>query len=368
MNKNIRGALTALFAFVAAVTLVAPAHALGTVGDNLAIDGDYGQVAVSRDGSLVAASSEYDGILIVDVATGDSRTIVTPSNDQGFPAFSPDNSKLYVASYDPYAIYVYDLSDDSLDRTIELDTDAWTLAVSPDGNTLYYAEWGGGEVVKIELDNADAVSTPLDFDGSYQSQICLSSDGSTLYVPDYNNDELDVIDTENFTISDSWATSGEQPYGCSMDNDGNVFVVNYNDSSVDKFTPAGDITSSAASLGDSLYSVATSCDTVYLPDENASTIGVLDLATLAQQEGIEIPANDSGFYGHSAARSDDGSVVAIGGYYASDGLVIITTPECVVADDSLAGTGLSESAGNIALAGLVAIVLGAIVVVRRRRA
>ena len=371
--KKLLVALPALaMAGVLGIVGAQSANAVTTNISNIATTGHYNMVSVSNDGSLVAASAEYDDVTIYNVQTQATRTIATPSSDAGVAVFSPDNNWLYVASYDPNAIYVYDLSDDSLDRTISLPIDAWNLAISPDGNSLYFATYSNSDLYKIELDNNDSISDPLDAGSNSVWQMCLSSDGATLYYPDYDNNMLDVVDTSAWNITDSWAT-GANPYTCSMDNDDNVYVGNYDDTTVTKFTPDGTALTGAQNSIDTIYGVATSCNALFVGDYNSNHIVVADPSTLDEPGHLyEVDTNDggSGFYTYSGARNADGSVVAFGGYYDSDGLTVLTFPECASADSTggLANTGASISNGLIGGVAMAIAGSATAFVVRRRRA
>ncbi|MFM6967454.1 MAG: YncE family protein [Microbacteriaceae bacterium] len=367
MKKHVLSLSAFLLAGALGVFGATSATAVTTEITNIATDGSYNLVSVSNDGSLVAAAAEYNEIVIYTVDTQESRIVSTPGTDIGAVVFSPDNQWLYVAGYDETAIYVIDLSDDSLDRTISMPEDIWNLlTISPDGNTLYAGAYSSDNLYSVALDNNDTVSAALAAGDPSAWQLCISSDGSTVYFPDYSNGELDVIDTATWEVADSW-TTGSDPFTCTMDNDDNVYVVNSGEKTVTKFTPAGVATQGAQNSVDSIYGITTSCNTLYLGDYNSNEIVTADLTTLDETgDLIQVTSNDSGFYTYSAARSLDGSVVAFGGYYGSDGLAVITTPECATADDSaLPQTGASVE-GNI-LGGTVLAMVGAVAVFIARR-
>lgn len=333
--------------------------------------------AVSNDGTLVAASVEYSGVTIYNTTDDTQRDIsldTLSASDIGGAAFSPDNNWLYIADYGNRAVIVVDLSDDSVDRTIDMDgARTWALEASRDGNYLYVHTYSSGDIYKIALNNADTVSGPLDDTGSYAWSMCLSADGATLYSPTYSSDVIAVVDTATMTLTTTWASGGSSPYSCEMDNDGNLIVLNYDDTTIDKFAPDGSVTTSA-SVGSTSYAAAPSCDTIYVADEGTqASIPTFDLATLAAGNVIVPDEMDSvsGFWGWSADRSLDGSVVAIGGYYSADGLAIIKTDCGASPDPELPNTGADLTAmgisASVALGMLIAGAI-ALIAIRRRNA
>ncbi len=369
------GALGVAAPASAAASLIAPILTADTAssGNNY-----YGTAAVSNDGSLAASVVEYGGVTIYNVADGTQRDISVDtlgSEDLGNGAFSPDNRFFYVADYENTAIIVVDLSDDSVDRTISLGFSPWAVNVSPDGTILYVHSYSTGDIAKVVL-ATDTVTTPITENGSYAWSMCMTPDGATLYSPNYVNNTLDLIDTATMSTTTTWNT-GVQPYGCELDNDGNVIVTNYGDATVQKFAPDGTSIVSESLTTRYLYGAAPSCDTIYGADaDNAATIPVLDLSDLAIGTAL-LPAETSGgdgFLGYNADRSLDGSVVAIGGYYSTDGLALIVTPECDTTPTptpELANTGVDAAVAGISTAvagGMLIAGAIALVAIRRRNA
>jgi LPXTG-motif cell wall-anchored protein len=200
--------------------------------------------------------------------------------------------------------------------------------------------------------------------------MCLSADGATLYVPDYDSN-LNVVDTAAWTVGTPIVIGdGLYPYGCEMDNDGNLIVNAYEYNQVAKVTmPAGTVTLSAEDMVEgSLYSVVPSCDAIYLGDGGLSPIGIANLSTLALETETVVPtdsASGDGWYAfYGGDRSADGSVIAMGGTYGTDALTIIKS-DC---NPTLPDTGVDSTVAvaTSALA-LVALAAGAFIVIARRR-
>jgi DNA-binding beta-propeller fold protein YncE len=359
----------------AEVTVIAPIVTADTGSRNST---GYG-AAVSNDGSLAAAGMEYGGVTIYDVASGTSTDIslsTLGSTDIGHITFSPDSAFLYVADYDNNEIDVVDVADGSIDRSISLNFAPWMLEASRDGAYLYASGYATGSYYQIDLSD-DSVGAPLMSSSgyAYQSSMCLSADGATLYAPSYA-DEIDVITTSTMSSTPLTIPGASELYSCEWDNDGNLIVADYDNTLVFKLATDGTVLDSGSAddgTGYYVYAAIPSCDKIYTANYNiVADIPVFDLATLDQETSItvaETPGGD-GFYGYNGDRSLDGSVIAISGYYSTDGLVVIkscgseSTPALANTGVDMAGNGISLAvAGGMVIAGAIALVA-----IRRRNA
>jgi LPXTG-motif cell wall-anchored protein len=380
MKMFSRVAVTVAISALSAVGVSAPAFAAPTVVAPFDFstesgDPDSNYVAVSSDGALIAVVPE-DGCVVMIVTVSDSsfRSIDLDcgnSDEHGHPVFSPDGSTLYVPNYTSDSVEVYNLSNDTNTRDIPGMTEAWATAISPDGSTLYVHDYSEGNLFKVAL-STDTVTGPLSMpNGTYVNSMCLSADGATLYVPDHDSN-LNVVDTAAWTVGTPIVIGdGVVPYGCEMDNDGNLIVNAYENEQVAKVTmPAATVSLSAEDMVSGLYSVVPSCDAIYLGDGDASPIGIANLSTLALETETVVPtdsASGDGWYAYYGGdRSADGSVIAMGGYYGTDALAIIKS-DCNPTP-TLPDTGVDTTAAvaTSALA-LVALAAGAFIVIARRR-
>lgn len=388
-------AVSALVAFgtvspaAATPTVVAPIVTADTATGGFTGRNYYINANVSNDGSLVAAVNQYGGVTIYTVATGAQRDIsmtTLGTSEIWGGAFSPDNNWLYITDKSNERIIVIDLSDDSIDRTINLTAFTPTIIeASQDGNFLYIHEYDG-DLLSVDLSNGDALSSTLALSAQYSPySACLSDDGATLYIPNYSTDII-VVDTATMSVTTTWfsGVGNAKLYGCELDNDGNLVVPDYNNSAVMKFDASnGNILGASNVLtgGVYVYFAIPSCDTIYVPDtSNQANIATLN-ANLSQGESIvpDETVGGDGFYGGNGSdRSLDGSVIALGGYYSTDGLVLLLSPECSTASQSggdsapqLANTGADSSASGISLAiagGMLIAGAIALVAIRRRNA
>jgi sugar lactone lactonase YvrE len=392
MNKKFftRLVATSAVAFVAissvsaafatsAVTIVSPLETITAE--------DITYTAVSADGSLVAVKDEYEGVTIYEVPSMTRHDIPAEdySYDSGGLVFSPDNNWLYIADYENYGVAVIDLTDFSFDRLITSPDlgQLWIPTVSPDGDFLYGKAYGG-TIYKIDL-RTETVVGELSVGGNGDiKNLCISGDGTTLYSPT-KGDTLAVIETATMTVDDVWNLgAGARTIDCSLDNEGNILVaytniMGANPSAVAKFSPDGSVITTVDRIASSITGVVASCDTIYIGEEGQSDqIPTLDYSTLAMLETLTPGTSaDDLFYGEHTTRSADGSVIAIGGYYPTDGLAIVLSPDCVGTDsgggsetsgEALAATGADPStAGLSATVGLGLLACGVLGLMFKRR-
>ena len=162
-----------------------------------------------------------------------------------------------------------------------------------------------------------------------------------------------------------------------MDNNGNLLLGSLNASTVAKLGQDGNLYASAdfTAQGYQIFSAVPSCNALYLVDNaNEATIPVINLKTFDPGSIItpDETSGGDGFYGYNGDRSPDGSVIAIAGKNATDGLVIILSPECAppaaAADASLPNTGADNASAEVSLAVAGGMLLaGATVLVAIRR-
>jgi LPXTG-motif cell wall-anchored protein len=193
-------------------------------------------------------------------------------------------------------------------------------------------------------------------------------------LPNYD-DTIGVYNTSDMSLTTTWTLAdGNATFSCELDNDGNLIVGDYGNSLVFKVTPAG-VASASDAIDAYVYSAIPSCDTIYVADEyNEASIPVLDLATLDAGTTIVPDENPdgSGFYAVNGDRSLDGLVIAISGYYSTDALVIIKSPECGSSPSpALPDTGVDTATAGVTVAvaaGMLVAGAIALVAIRRRKA
>jgi dipeptidyl aminopeptidase/acylaminoacyl peptidase len=168
--------------------------------DTAIIDLDDTHFDLADDGSVVVStwlrrSSSYEfrlDLVAVDVETGDRRTIADAGEDSDFgqPAISPDGTTVATVRWSVgtpdragrQALLVIDI--DSGDSTeLAADLDRWPVGPiwAPDGSALFFTADDGGLTPIFRVDLDGGAVTRLTADGCY-SDVAVAPDGSSLYA------------------------------------------------------------------------------------------------------------------------------------------------------------------------------------------
>lgn len=159
-------------------------------------------VGIERNQRYAYVANAFDGSLTkIDLAnTGAAMKTITglggPKGDRNAQPqhvlADPTRDRLYVAVTDHDGVAVIDTASDSVARFIDLKhaegygTQPVSLAIAPDGGTLYVAEAGDNAIAAIALaDRADGSSKAFDVIGKlptadYASDVDVTPDGCTL--------------------------------------------------------------------------------------------------------------------------------------------------------------------------------------------
>jgi DNA-binding beta-propeller fold protein YncE len=110
--------------------------------------------------------------------------------------FSQDGAHAYVSQMETARVYDIVVASGEVTRTLDTES-AWSKVVelSPDGKTLFVANWSGNDVSEFDLETGElsrrlpTVRTPR---GLY-----VTSDGDHLYVAGFDRGDIDKIDLED---------------------------------------------------------------------------------------------------------------------------------------------------------------------------
>ncbi len=151
---------------------------------------------------LYAACWLSDEVSAIDVETEQVVNIAMPMRPYVI-AMAPDGKYVY-AGINSNQIAVIDTETDTIDRFYETTELPASLIVSPDGETLYVA------TINLPTGTLRAVSTatgeiihPSIEVGLVPAWITIGQDGSRVYTLNFLSDDVTVVDTESFTVSDT---------------------------------------------------------------------------------------------------------------------------------------------------------------------
>ena len=217
------------------------------------------------------------GVVGTPIATGESSYGDTL-------AVSPDGSTLYVGTHNGGNILTLDIATSTWGTPIETDNRSSTysqiaaLAISPTDGTLYAANVNG-YIYKI----VGSVATSLAAGGAgWTDSLAISSDGSTLYVGTGNSGNVYPINTAAWTVGTPIETNVTDPpiQYLAMAPNGTLYAVAgdayiYPIVSGVVGTP---IATGESSYGDTL-AVSPDGSTLYVGTQNGGNILTLDIAT-----------------------------------------------------------------------------------------
>jgi len=369
---------TSTGAAIAATGGVAGASA-ATALTPVATSGPNNFVAVSPDGSVVAAVSAISGVSFYDVATGDIRTydlgLAPGAAFLGQPTFSLDGQSLYVpnSSSSPGYIYVVRVSDGAVTLSYAYfgESSPWQVALSADGSRLAVSLFNG-RMVMLDMVGSPppGFGAPFDVSDDNIHQMCTSPDRTLAYSIDYAGNDVDVVDIALGSVVDNLTAPGmNAPYSCTVDAEGNLYVGDYLTPQVHRFPANGSASTTSQALfdvDDYVGGVNIACGLLFAGSDNATLVG-LDPVTLAPVAELTVDSSDWRTFSGAPTSTDDAGW--FGGDDQDAGLVGIEN-NCPTPSPSLPDTGASQSVIGTSIAvsaGLLVAGALALIVVRRRQ-
>jgi YVTN family beta-propeller protein len=204
-----------------------------------------------------------------------------------------DLTKLaYVANLDSSNVSVFNISTNTLTKTISNIQNPFGVAVSPGGKNVYFTNRFGTNINK--LDAATGTITPITV-GTYPIGVALNPTGTRAYVTNYASNSVSVIDT---TTNQNIATVpvGSSPIGVAVSPDGKkVIVCNDGGNTISIIDTATNIVSSVT-VGTGPFGVAfnPSGTKAYVTNEWSNTVSVIDAATNAVIGSINVGTEPTG--------------------------------------------------------------------------
>jgi DNA-binding beta-propeller fold protein YncE len=195
-------------------------HGMASYGDKLYIadDGNH-RICVFKqsDYSFVTSFGDKDILscpMYLCVCEVDQRLYVTDSKD----------------------IISFNLKDHSLYKRFKTRLGKpQGICLSPNGSSLYVAEWGEHRVVEVDIDK-DKIIRSAGSEGqgngqlNYPFGVCLSADGEYVLVSEYCNHRISVFKTSDMSFvrhmgsKDNQANQLIRPEGLHCDENGTIFV------------------------------------------------------------------------------------------------------------------------------------------------
>jgi YVTN family beta-propeller protein len=176
----------------------------GLFPEDLAVTPNGTQLWVANTGPQTAPSSPAS-VSVIDTA---KKKVIATLPVKGAPsdvAFSPDGTHAYVVTAD--GLWTFSTKTRTLTGVIGGLGDPRSVAVLPDGKTLYVTDTNGNSVQVIDA-ATDQVTATIGV-GDLPWQIVISADGKTAYVANPDSDSVSVISTATNTVTATISVTGD---------------------------------------------------------------------------------------------------------------------------------------------------------------
>jgi YVTN family beta-propeller protein len=240
------------------------------------------QMAVSPDHrSVYIANTGSNTVSVLNTADNTiARNIALPRGSRPIGvAVSPSGRYLYTADGRANRVSVLDTRAGRLVTSVRVGTQPLSVAVAPDGKTVYAANSGSGDVSVIDArTNRVARAIPT---GRFPSGVAVTPDGASVYVTNELSG-VTVINADNGTVearlrepspfSVAMSPNGDRAYVTSL-GPGRV-------TGIDTETHRVSSTVSVGPPGTDPFTVRATRDALYVANQGASTLSIIDPTTL----------------------------------------------------------------------------------------
>ena len=263
-------ALTALFCVASPVGAQPFAYVLGQRDDPGG--GNSGQ-------STVSVINTATNTIVQTIPVGVSCLCVNPDS----LVISRDGRRVYVANEVANTVSVINTATNTVAATINVGVSLSSIALSPDGDTLYVVAQPAQVALYVFSTATYALEATVPLVGITQARgVAVTPDGTRLYVSIFNSSgAVKVIDTASFGIIATVAV-GMVPLGLDITPDGSlVYVANTNSSTVSVISTATNTVVATVPVGNQPYSARVSPDgsRVYVANAIGSTVSVINTQT-----------------------------------------------------------------------------------------
>lgn len=171
-------------------------------------------------------------------------------------------------------------------------SEPFTLAITPNGKTVYTADYEVNSVSAIDTASRSVTAIPV---GKQPIGITVLPNGSRVYVANSADDSVSVIDTATNQVVGAPIKVGKRPIALAASSDGSrVFVTNNEDATVSVIDTATNQVVATVPVGPDPYGIALSPDGLrgYVAANGANALTVFD-PHANQPVGSPIPVGEN---------------------------------------------------------------------------
>jgi methanogen extracellular protein (TIGR04279 family) len=281
--------------------------------------GDGGKSTEQNPEHTYSAAGNY--IVTLNVSNADGTDLKSATINVQEKAKGP---YAYITNYFNNTVSVIDTAANNVVGTVNVGSNPFGVAVSPDGANVYVTNLGSSNVSVIDAATNTVIATVNV--GKRPYGIAVSPEGSKVYVTNERSNTVSVIDTATNTVVATLSV-GSWPSGVAVSPDGKaVYVVN-EDGTVSVIDTATNTVTATVEVGINPIAVAVSPDgtKVYVTNYESNTVSVIDTATNTVTATVEVGSCPGGI-----AVSPDGSKVFVTNEFSSNVSVIDTATNAVI--------------------------------------
>lgn len=183
---------------------------------------DPEQIAVSRDGRLIAVASEDTGAVVLQ-ATASGRVLASVpvgSEPEGL-AMSASGRELWVALEGDDSVARVDLRTHTMTAKVQVGTRARNVLLGASGHALYVANESAGTLSLLEAATGKLLASSVPDGGARPMGLLLARDGRELYVSTGRDGRILALDPHTLKTLRS-VTVGGRPWGIALSPDGTL--------------------------------------------------------------------------------------------------------------------------------------------------
>ena len=220
-----------------------------------------------------------NAVYVIDIATNNVTATVDVGSEPFGVAVSPDETKVYVTNTKSNTTSVIDTATNMVAVTIPVGIGPMGIAVSPDGTKVFVTNTKSNTTSVIDTaTNMIAATIPV---GMGLMGIAVSPDGTKVYVTNTKSNTTSVIDTTTNRVV-ATIPMGIGPMGIAVSPDGTkVYATNTKSNTTSVIDTATNMVAATITVGIGPLGVAVTPDgtKVYVTNAVSNTISVIDTAT-----------------------------------------------------------------------------------------
>ncbi|HYB97235.1 MAG TPA: cytochrome D1 domain-containing protein [Vicinamibacterales bacterium] len=243
------------------------------------------------ESTLPPPDRRYDGIGVIDVASGSlTRTLKSGTDPEQF-AISADGSRLFIANEDAGLASVLDVATGEIIKEIEVGGEPEGVDLSPDGRLVFVTSEEDNQVVAIDTSSLSAIKAIAV--GPRPRSTAFTSSPPRAYVGSENGASVDVIDLASLTVLTRirFPVETARPMGLASSPDGaQVFVSTGRGGTVEAIDTRTNTVRGSVAVGQRPWGIAVSPDGTSLFTANgpSNDLSVVDIGTFREIARIPV--------------------------------------------------------------------------------